>query len=161
MFSLRKTIRTASLLLAAGMCCFVTGCIATPDIPTDPMGIREVNGRVQILVCSSISVDSIQLTEDSGFGGGEGRVVFDWAGTRAIQRGGILDLGDLSLADSSNPGVSFADIGLEVGSKIDVTLIDNQTPRRNQIAIFSFSDPLPTGRVWQGSYASEGSDPCG
>jgi len=124
------------------------------------MGIREVNGQIELLLCRSIDIGAVEIAEPSAGFGSEERRLISWEGLRSLEAGDTLLLSTFNGEAAPYVGSSFADLGLAPGSRVSVVLVDEERPARTQVTRFVLNDPLPTNEAWQPSLGSDEAGAC-
>lgn len=124
------------------------------------MGIREIEGRVQLLVCSPIALERALIVVRQNGQQDEGQTFISWAGELEVDANEAVDLVDAFLPSSDTSLLGFEGMGVDIGSELDVILYSSSASTGNQSTSFRFDNTLPTGSAWLGSEGSSASDPC-
>ena len=143
---------------ASSVAVSLANCGGLPPNPSQPMGLRELDGAVELLICADIEVVSLTLNVRPDRAVSE--VVTPYAGPTfaSLETGQVVSLA--SLAGYKGQVVSFEELGVSANSRMEFTLIDADLPARNQVSLFLFDDGLPRGESWLSPNGSLSRDPC-
>lgn len=142
------------------ICLLLSACVPLAVNNSDPMGIRELEGRVQLLLCSPITLDRATIVVRQNGQQDEGRPFISWTGELEIGANEVIDLVDTFLPAGNPSLLGFDGMGLDESSELDVILYSSSGNRGNQSTTFRFENKVPSGLVWLGSEGSSASDPC-
>lgn len=156
----RVSLRRGPFLLCGLLAFVLTGCAFLPVNNYEPMGIRELDGRVQLLVCSGISIERISVVLLPAEQGTMERDIVSWAGRYDARANGVVELNDFLATSVVQDSSGFEGLGIDEGSELSVILTDRRSDLGNQVTRFRLDDPLPIGPDWLGSEGSMGPDPC-
>ena len=138
----------------------LSGCVPVAVNNSDPMGIREIDGRVQLLLCSPITLERALIVVRQNGQQDEGRPFITWTGDLYVEANGVVDLVDEFLQSGDPTLLGFEGMGIDDNSELDVILYSSIGNLGNQSTSFRFEEELPFGSAWLGSEGSSASDPC-
>ena len=122
------------------------------------MGLRELDGAVELRICADIEVVSLTLNIRPDRSVGDIVTPYDGPTFANLEAGQVISLA--SLAGYRGQVVSFEQLGVSANSRMEFTLIDAESPARNQVSLFLFDDDLPRGESWLSPNGSLSRDPC-
>jgi len=143
-----------------GALLLLAGCLPLAVNNAEPMGIRELDGRVELLLCSSIVIEEVEVISYADGYSGEARNVVSWTGRLDVEAGQVVDLLESFEPRSPNVGEGFAGLGLAQGSRLAVILVSQFDGIGSQVTGFTFDGPMPIGPDWMGSEGSTDRDEC-